>query len=178
MVAIARGPSSLRSATMCTRRLPSSTTSLGHTRSINSCFGTTRSRRSTSATSTSNARAPTLAGAPSTRTLRCIASISMVPLRYLLLERVGTAASMAVRLGRLRSPGKCPTPRLIKINARPNDSNCRATDNRPGLVFETGLDSVTRGIMAVRLFAKKVSAFAAAVAFAISSLVGVATPVA
>jgi len=47
-----------------------------------------------------------------------------------------------------------------------------------GLVFNTGLDSVRRGIMAVRLFAKKVSAFAAAVAFAICSLLGVATPVA
>jgi hypothetical protein len=71
----------------------------------------------------------TLAGVPSISTLRCIASISMAPLRYLLLDRVGLASSMPVRLGRLESPGNCLTPRLIKINARPNDSKRRAADD-------------------------------------------------
>src|SRR6266567_2630317 len=131
MVAIARGPSSLRSATICTSRLPSSTTSLGHTTSINSCLGTTRSRRSTSARSTSNARAPTLAGVPSISTLRCIASISIAPLLYLLLDRVGLASSMAVRLGRFVSRGKCPPARLIRINARHNDPKRRSVDDQP-----------------------------------------------
>src|SRR6266567_1774357 len=130
MVAIARGPSSLRSATICTSRLPSSTTSLGHTKSINSRLGTTRSRRSTSASSTSNAREPTLAGVPSISTLRRIASISMAPLRYVLLDRVGLASSMAVRLGRLLSGGKRPPARLIRINARPNDPKRRLTDHQ------------------------------------------------
>jgi len=38
-----------------------------------------------------------LAGLPSISTLRCIASFSMAPLRYLLLDRAGLASFMASR---------------------------------------------------------------------------------
>lgn len=47
----------------------------------------------------------------------------------------------------------------------------------PGRVFETGLDSVQEGIMAVRFFAERASAFATTVAWVLGSLLGIATPV-
>jgi hypothetical protein len=64
MVLIAPAPISLHSAVTCTRRLFSSTTKPGQTTSSNSLTLTVRSRRSISASSTSNARAPTVAAAP------------------------------------------------------------------------------------------------------------------
>ena len=80
-VAIARAPSTLRSAEIWTVRLFSSTTRPGQTASSNSSFETTRSRRSISATSRSNARAPTLAGTPATVSARSAGLTSTLPNR-------------------------------------------------------------------------------------------------
>ena len=75
-VAIAAGPMTLRRAITCACRLFSSTTSFGHTVSISSRFPTTRSCRSSSATSVSNARPPSFTGTPSASSARSVGRAS------------------------------------------------------------------------------------------------------
>ena len=78
------GPNAFRRALMCTCRLFSSTTVPGQTKSSNSCLETTRSLRSISAISTSNARAPSDAGTPFSDTSRAAGWTTTSPKRIAL----------------------------------------------------------------------------------------------
>ena len=78
-VAIASAPRSRRNVAIWTWRLPSSTVTLGQTRSRSSSLETTRSRRSIKAIRRSNARAPIFAGSPSIRSRRRAGSTTILP---------------------------------------------------------------------------------------------------
>ena len=94
MVAIAAGPSSLRSPLTCTCRLFSSTTRPGQTMSSSSALVTSRSRRSTSACRTSKARAPRLTGRPSIRSCLSLERISTRPKRSASIDNCSSSSTL------------------------------------------------------------------------------------